>query len=145
MPFSPTQEDYLEAIWDLTTRHGYVRVKDVATALGVNSPSVSKMIEKLHKDGIVERRRYMGFRMTPDGYQRGQKLHERRTIIKEFLESMELDSSDTVHQTVEGVEHYISDEVLNNMRHLLKFIQLHPEWWDQYRNWRKFEDVGMNS
>ncbi|MCL6445100.1 MAG: winged helix DNA-binding protein, partial [Alicyclobacillus sp.] len=74
--FSPTQEDYLEAIWELTRKQGYVRVTDVAQVLGIQSSAVSKMVRKLDEDGVLEYRRYRGFRMTTEGYKRGQEMHK---------------------------------------------------------------------
>ena len=40
-------EDYLEAIWNLQNKKGYVKAKDIAERLEVSRPSVSEMIKKL--------------------------------------------------------------------------------------------------
>jgi len=38
-------EDYLEAIWNLQDKKGYVKAKDIADKLEVSRPSVSEMIK----------------------------------------------------------------------------------------------------
>ena len=60
-------EDYLEAIFNITEEKGYTRIKDIASARGVNPASVVEMMKKLDDMGFVIYRKYDGVRLTPKG------------------------------------------------------------------------------
>lgn len=77
MVTTPTQEDYVEAIWSLIQDKGYARTIDLAERLGVNSSSVSKMIQRLDEDGLLVYERYRGMVLTNEGYKLGQQLSTR--------------------------------------------------------------------
>ncbi len=134
MNFSPAQEDYVEIIWELTQKLGYVRVTDVARALGVKNGSVSRMVQKLDKEGVLIYERYRGIRMTSEGYERGRKMYERRMVIEGFFTCIGVVDIETVRYAVEGMEHFVTDEVMENMQRLTCYIHRNPMWWRQYRN-----------
>lgn len=77
MVTTPTQEDYVEAIWSLIQDKGYARTIDLAERLGVNSSSVSKMIQRLDEDGLLVYERYRGMVLTNESYKLGQQLSTR--------------------------------------------------------------------
>ena len=47
MPLTSSMEDYLEAIYILFQKQGYVRCVDVAEYLEVTKPSVSRAVKEL--------------------------------------------------------------------------------------------------
>ena len=51
---TPSQEDYVEAIWLLTQEKGYARVTDIAERLHISQASVSKMLRRLNAEGLLE-------------------------------------------------------------------------------------------
>ncbi|MES2309504.1 MAG: MarR family transcriptional regulator, partial [Verrucomicrobiota bacterium] len=60
-PLSEKAEDYLERIQELTDRQGFARVSDLAEELHLGKASVSSMIQRLAKQGLVNNLRYRGF------------------------------------------------------------------------------------
>lgn len=60
-------ENYLEAIFNITEEKGYARIKDIASALGVNPASVVEMMNKLNDMDFVIYRKYDSVRLTPKG------------------------------------------------------------------------------
>ena len=60
-------EEYLEAIFSITEEKGYARIKDIASALGVNPASVVEMMKKVDDMDFVIYRKYDGVRLTPKG------------------------------------------------------------------------------
>lgn len=133
MHVSLTQEDYLEVIWELTRKHGHVRVKDIAVTLGVYSSAVSKMIRKLSQEGILEYEKYQGFRLTQDGYERGRRIHERRKVIEQFFSLVGTDRREISVRAVEELEHHVDESLLECMRHFIDFTERHPDWWQEYQ------------
>ena len=53
-PVTPVMEDYLEAIFDLGKEKKAVRVKDIATRLGVKMPTVTSMLKTLRDRELVD-------------------------------------------------------------------------------------------
>jgi len=51
---TPTMEDYLEAIYNLSQEKKAVRVKDIAERLKVKMPTVTNMLKALSERGMIE-------------------------------------------------------------------------------------------
>jgi len=47
---TPTMEDYLEAMYNLSKEKKAVRVKDIAKKLGVKMPTVTSMLKSLKRE-----------------------------------------------------------------------------------------------
>lgn len=129
---TPSQEDYLEAIWDIVERKGYVRVTDIAERLTISRASVSKMIRKLKSDGLLEVERYRGLTLTPEGASRGKTLMARHQILERFLRHLAIGDPVRIHHDVEGVEHYVSACTVERLRLLVTYIDGNPHWWETF-------------
>ncbi len=137
MTTTPSQEDYIEAIWLLIKNKGYARVTDIADYLGINDASVSKMIQKLDDGGFLIYERYRGLNLTPVGYHLGNMLFERHQKLEAFLNCLGMENAQEVHQIVEGIEHHFSSGALDRIENLTAYIQLYPEWWKNFIDWTK--------
>ena len=131
---TPSQEDYLEAIWRLTQKKGYARVSDIAEALHISQASVSKMIRKLKEEGWLEVERYRGLSLTSKGHAKGQLLLARHQTLERFLGHLAITDPAVVHHDVEGIEHHFSTETLKKLSDLVTFIDHNPEWWKKFIN-----------
>jgi Mn-dependent DtxR family transcriptional regulator len=131
---TPSQEDYLEAIWRLTQQKGYARVSDIAEYLHISQASVSKMIRKLKDEGWLEVERYRGLSLTSKGSTKGQLLLARHEILERFLEHLAVIDPMVVYHDVEGIEHHFSTETLEKLAALVDFIDQEPEWWKKFIN-----------
>ena len=54
------REDYLEIISELVGLKGYATTLDISRHMNVSPPSVTKMLQKLDKDGYLEYEKYHG-------------------------------------------------------------------------------------
>lgn len=129
---TPSQEDYLEAIWVLTEEKGYARVTDLAERLSISPASASKMIRRLHEAGLLTYERYRGFALTAEGRRQGRLLYARHQILERFLTHLKLGSAENVHDIVEGIEHHFDALRLHQIEHLVTYIDQHPTWWDAF-------------
>jgi DtxR family manganese transport transcriptional regulator len=129
---TPSQEDYLEAIWVIIQAKGYARGSDLAEYLGIRTTSVSKMVKRLHADGLLTYERYRGFSFTPAGREKGRLLFERHTALERFFTALGVAPPEHVYQLVEGIEHHIDADVLERLRVLLAYADAHPDWWRRY-------------
>lgn len=132
MVTTPSKEDYMEIIWSLIQDKGYARTVDVADRLGVNSASVSKMIQRLDGDGLLIYERYRGLDLTAEGYKLGQQLSIRHQTLEKFFQYLGMDKQTEIFETVEGIEHYVNSNVLQKIEALVSHIEQHPDWWNQF-------------
>lgn len=112
-------EDYVELIFRLEgdAPEG-VRTVDLVEALAVSQPTVTKTLERLQRDGLVEvepRRRVM---LTSKGRELAQASLERHELIVSFLEQLGV-SPAQAELDAEGIEHHVSEETLAAMRRFL--------------------------
>lgn len=134
---TPTQEDYLKAIWLLIQAKGYARVSDIADHLGLSYASVSRMVRRLHAEGLTTYVPYRGLNLTALGQRRGRMLVDRQNTLRAWLTVMGLDPGPVLERTVEGIEHHFGPEALAEVTSLLRFVDAHPEWWRQFRAWAR--------
>jgi Mn-dependent DtxR family transcriptional regulator len=129
---TPSQEDYLEAIWVLTEEKGYARVTDLSERLQISPASASKMIRRLNDAGLLTYERYRGFNFTPRGRRTGRLLYARHQILERLLTHLELGPPDEIHRIVEGIEHHFDVRSMGQLDRLVKHIEAHPEWWNMF-------------
>src|SRR6185295_9642239 len=60
-------EDYLKAIYELERDGRPASTKPLATRLGIAAPSVTGMLRRLGRQGLVATERYHGSHLTPHG------------------------------------------------------------------------------
>ena len=109
--------DYLKALWALAhasqqASHAdlpAVSTNDLAAHLGITAPSVTGMLNKLAKRGLVDYQRYHGATLTPAGKQEALRLIRRHRLIETFLHDYLEYSWDEVHEEAEVMEHTMSD------------------------------------
>ena len=53
-PLTRSVEDYLKAIYHLSSQGGFAATSDIATLLEVARPSVSGMVKRLSETGLIE-------------------------------------------------------------------------------------------
>ena len=115
-------EDYLERIQELTERQGFARISDLAEELKLSKPSVSSMIQRLAKTGLVSNERYRGFVLTREGARIAQTIRKRHHVLTEFFEVLGV-SPRTAKTDIEGIEHHISPETLTKLQKLITRLQ----------------------
>lgn len=101
-------EMYLETIYILTKKGKLVRSIDVCEYLGYSKPSVSRAMGILKKGGYVEADKNGHLSLTESGLEIANKIHERHTLLTEFLVRLGVDAK-TASEDACKIEHYISD------------------------------------
>jgi DtxR family Mn-dependent transcriptional regulator len=127
---SPSLEDYLEEIYQLSLQKKEIRVRDIAERLSVSSPSVVKALRKLHKKSYVQYRRYEGIYLTEEGMKLGSLLVKRNSILQEFLFVINSDC-DTAEEA-EAMEHYLSSPTISAIEKLVEFMKENKEIMEKF-------------
>ena len=122
---SMSHEDYLEAIVMLGgTSTLPVRSVDIAAKLGVSKASVSKAVASLKASGMLNQPFYGDITLTEEGYEYGQAVLERHTMLTKFLvEAIGLDQEDAEEEACQ-MEHAISNESFEKWLAYFKSIGL---------------------
>lgn len=135
---SPSAEDYMEMIYRLSQNQGFTRVNDLAGALNVQPPSVTKMIQKLSEMNLIKYEKYGVIMMEEDGIKIGKALLYRHNLIEDFLKLLSI--TEGILTETEKMEHTINDEILLGIKDLVEFFNENPDLlkqWKLYRNKKK--------
>lgn len=136
MPTS-TAEDYLERIYALVEEKGYARVSDIAEALQVRPSTVTRMVQKLDEQNLLEYERYRGLSLTQEGERIGRSIHKRHKALEEFLHLLGMHDQPTVQKDVEGLEHHLSTKTLERLTQLVEFLQANDDLLERYVHFRE--------
>ena len=112
---SRSVEDYLKAIFGLSSGGSPASTSAIADALDVQPASVTGMAKRLAEAGLVEHVPYRGVRLTDAGERAALKVLRRHRVIETYLcELLEYEWGD-VHAEAERLEHAASDELVERM------------------------------
>ena len=102
-------EMYLEAIYVLSEKNGFVRSIDVSEYLGYSKPSVSRAMGILRKGEYIIVNKDGGITLTPSGQEIAEKIYARHTLLTRVLIRIGV-SEETAAEDACKLEHAISDE-----------------------------------
>lgn len=112
---SVSVQDYLLTIYRLQGDESPVSTTALAARLGVAPPSVTGMVRKLHRDGLVAYRPYRGVVLTEAGAQQALHLLRRHRLWELFLTEVLGLSWDEVHAEANRLEHATSERVAERL------------------------------
>ncbi len=119
---SENWEDYLERIHELIEAKGYARVADIAEQLRIAPASVTSMVQKMAKAGLLNYERYRGLTLTPTGEAAALGIRHRHRVLTAFLTSLGV-PADVAARDVEGLEHHLSSVSVEKIESLLQRIR----------------------
>lgn len=115
-------EDYLEVIYELIDHKGYATTVDISDYLNVSPPSVTKMLQRLNESGHVNYEKYRGITLTDSGIAIAKNIHDRHSILAEFLMMIGVDR-DTANRDAEGIEHHLHPETLKKLEEFVRLAK----------------------
>ncbi|WP_019412606.1 transcriptional regulator MntR [Paenisporosarcina sp. TG20] len=124
---TPSMEDHIEQIYLLIEQKGYARVSDIAESLSVLPSSVTKMVQKLDKDGYLIYERYRGLMLTTKGLKLGKRLVQRHDLLEQFLRLIGV-QEEKIYEDVEGIEHHLSWNSIDRIVDLIQAMEENPDF-----------------
>jgi len=118
MKINESAENYLEAIFMLKKRTGFVRSIDVAHELSFTKASVSVAIKSFREKGYITIDESGGISLTDEGLAIAEKVFERHHIIASALIHLGV-SKETAFEDSCKIEHVISDESFERLKSFL--------------------------
>ncbi|HJO03794.1 MAG TPA: metal-dependent transcriptional regulator [Acidobacteriota bacterium] len=117
---SQSIEDYIKAIFELGGGGAPVQTSVIADRLEVRPASVSNMMRRLAKLGLVEHEPYRGVILTDDGERLARRMLRRHRLIERFLSEYLEYPWDEVHAEAERLEHAVSQRFVGALDRLLQ-------------------------
>jgi DtxR family Mn-dependent transcriptional regulator len=112
---SESMEDYLEAIFEIGKTKQAVRVKDVASRLGVSMPSVNNALKNLEDKALIQHEKYQYIELTAAGTRCASQLASRHNVIRSFFHDILGVSSNTAEEDACRAEHVLSNETMDKL------------------------------
>lgn len=116
-------EDYLEIIYELVQRKGYATLADVAEHLNVRPPSVTTMMRRLDQSGLLNYEKYRGIRLTEKGRDIAKIIHDRHSVLSEFLKMIGV-SEKIANEDAESMEHHLHPQTMHRLIELMRILKV---------------------
>lgn len=97
-----------------------IKITYLANLLHIKASSVSKMIEKLKEQGLVQKEKYGQINLTKEGNKIGEYLLKRHNLLCKFFEK--INNKDNLY-LVEQIEHFFDEETILNIEKFLKNME----------------------
>ncbi|MCB9846120.1 MAG: manganese-binding transcriptional regulator MntR [Phycisphaeraceae bacterium] len=114
-----TAEDYVEAVAEIVRVRGECRVKDLSQLMGVSHVTVTRIVTRLKKLGLLETEPYRPIALTDDGVRMADRARERHEIVLRFLREIGVPRKQA-EIDAEGIEHHVSDATIRAMRRMVQ-------------------------
>ncbi|MFY9242992.1 MAG: metal-dependent transcriptional regulator [Polaribacter sp.] len=125
--FSPSEENYLKAIFHLSTvEKSGVSTNSIAAKLETKPSSVTDMIRKLSDKKVVSYKKYYGVELTEEGRKIAANIVRKHRLWEVFLVDKLNFSWDEVHDVAEQLEHIKSPKLINQIDAFLGFPTYDP-------------------
>ncbi len=126
MSYSQGQEDYIKIIYELDGHLDYVSNKNIANELSISPPSVSDMIKKMEKEGLVDFVAYKGVKLTTKGLKAAIDVQRKHRMIEVFLYEKLGYQLDELDEDAEQMEHITSDLFYKRLERFLDYPKYCP-------------------
>ena len=123
---SLTEENYLKALFNLSSETGTVNVNDLSKRLEIKMPTVTSMMKKLSEKKLVHYESYKPLRLTEKGKKEAGLIIRKHRLTEMFLVDKMGFGWENVHEIAEQVEHIQSADFFDKMDELLGFPTIDP-------------------
>ena len=119
--FKQSQEDYLRIIFLLEKKNKEHCVKsvDIANALKISKPAVSKMLKKFQQDNLIILKPYSKIKLTLKGNRQAQKLVFKYQVIEKFLKNVLHLNKKEIKKETHNLEHAFSNLTIKKLDNFL--------------------------
>lgn len=110
---SRASQDYLKAIYKLTSRHGRATTSQIADCLSIKAASVTGMLQKMSQatPPLVQYEKHQGAVLTGVGEEAALEIVRHHRLIELFLHEILGYPWDEVHEEAERLEHVVSKKM----------------------------------
>lgn len=118
MKIQESKENYLETIYLLEKRTGFVRSIDIAIEMGFSKPSVSSAMKKFRQEGYIQVQDKGRIVLTPSGVKIAEHTYARHCVLSQMLMHLGV-PADIAADDACRMEHVISSETYHSIKDFL--------------------------
>jgi len=119
---SASLEDYLEAIFNLSSESNIARSKDIAKLLGVSRSSVTGALRVLKKKGLANYKPYDYVTLTETGQAAAAEIARKHNILKAFFINVLGVDPELAQQAACQAEHALGPEIIARLLCFIDFV-----------------------
>src|SRR5690554_2257481 len=82
---TPTEENYLKALFKLSDEKGQINISELSAEMGVSMPTANSMVKKMDGQGWLRYEKYKPLTITPKGKKRASLIIQNIGLRKCFL------------------------------------------------------------
>ncbi|MCE9651801.1 MAG: transcriptional regulator [Nitrosarchaeum sp.] len=131
--YSARMEDYLEVISELVELKGYATTLDISRYMNVSAPSVTKMLQRLEENKLLEYEKYHGINLTEKGTRIAFEIRQNHGILLEFFEILGV-NHETANKDAEGIEHHLNPKTIKQLRKFITFLKSNPKIIENFKS-----------
>ncbi len=120
-----SMQDYMEMIYRLYKKNGFIRINELSQALNVHPPSATSMVQRLADLKLLNYEKYGVITLEESGKKLGDYLLKRHNTIEAFLKTIGVPKN-FVFDDTEKIEHTISNETLERFSDFTSFFNKNP-------------------
>ena len=117
-----TIEEYIETIYVLELKHGRAQTGMIAARMGVKPPSITEMLGKLEREGLIRYESYTGATLTVAGKKMARELMHTHKVIADLLEILGIDRTLAEADACQ-IEHHVSTKTLKRLKKFVQFTR----------------------
>ena len=123
---SPTEENYLKALFNLKDEDGKVSISELSSTLEVSMPTANSMVKNLLKKGLINYEKYKPIQLTAEGSRMAALVIRKHRLTEMYLAEKMGFGWEEVHDIAEQIEHIKSPIFFKRMDELLNHPQVDP-------------------
>ncbi len=123
---SPTEENYLKALFNLSNEKGEVNVSELASQMQVSMPTVNSMVKTLQKSGWLIYEKYKPVTLTQKGQREAALVIRKHRLTEMFLVNKMGFGWEEVHEIAEQIEHIQAPKFFERMDEMMGYPTLDP-------------------
>lgn len=123
---SQTEENYLKAMFALTSIKGEATVNELSKQLNVKMPTANSMMKRLSEKGFVHYESYKPLKLTDKGKKTAALILRKHRLTEMYLVEKMGFGWEEVHDIAEQVEHIKSTVFFDKMDQLLGHPKIDP-------------------
>ena len=123
---TPTEENYLKALFHLAEKNGTVSISELSEALEVSKPTANSMVKNLKTQGLVVYEKYKPLLLTERGKKAAGLILRKHRLTEMYLVEKMGFGWQEVHEIAEQVEHIKSPAFFERMDELMDYPRVDP-------------------
>lgn len=116
---SPTEENYLKALFNLANSLGEITLSELASRLQVSLPTANSMVKSLQKSNWLKYEKYKPLILTPEGRLLAASIIRKHRLTEMFLVNVMKFGWEEVHEVAEQIEHIHAPKFFERMDEML--------------------------